>query len=267
MTLTNASVGIVGAGLSGLVAAWLLEQQGVQSILLFEARDTVGGRILSVDASGVAVDQRFPATDRFDLGPTWFWPDFQPQLDQLIDELQLPRFAQHEDGDVLIERSPHASPVRMQGYASSPNSMRLVGGTGSLVCALHNRLRHTRIQLGHAVSRLRREASHVEIITQDTAGHEKLWPVTHVFLALPPRLTDHRIEFDPPLPPELIQSWRATPTWMAPHAKYLAIYETPFWRAQGLSGAARSTVGPMVEIHDVSMPDGHAALFGFIGVP
>src|SRR3546814_9593606 len=54
---------------------------------------------------------------------------------------------------------------------------------------------------------------------------------------------------------------------MAPHAKYLAIYEAPFWREQGLSGEGRSGRGPMVEIHDASMPGGSAALFGFIGVP
>src|SRR3546814_9850222 len=54
---------------------------------------------------------------------------------------------------------------------------------------------------------------------------------------------------------------------MAPHAKYLAIYEAPFWREQGLSGECRSGRGPMVEIHDASMPGGSAALFGPIGVP
>ena len=54
---------------------------------------------------------------------------------------------------------------------------------------------------------------------------------------------------------------------MAPHAKYLAVYDTPFWREDGLSGSARSALGPLVEIHDASLPGGHAALFGFFGVP
>jgi monoamine oxidase len=54
---------------------------------------------------------------------------------------------------------------------------------------------------------------------------------------------------------------------MAPHAKYVAVYDTPFWRELGLSGGAHSSVGPMGEVHDVSMPGGHAALFGFLGVP
>ncbi|MDE2121529.1 MAG: FAD-dependent oxidoreductase, partial [Betaproteobacteria bacterium] len=53
----------------------------------------------------------------------------------------------------------------------------------------------------------------------------------------------------------------------APHAKYFAVYEQAFWREQGLSGEARSARGPLVEIHDASMPGGAAALFGFVGVP
>lgn len=54
---------------------------------------------------------------------------------------------------------------------------------------------------------------------------------------------------------------------MAPHAKYLAVYDKPFWREQGLSGEARSARGPMGEIYDASIPGGSAALFGFLGVP
>jgi monoamine oxidase len=54
---------------------------------------------------------------------------------------------------------------------------------------------------------------------------------------------------------------------MAPHAKYIAVFETQFWREQGLSGEAQSTVGPMAEIHDASTEDGQAALFGFFGIP
>ena len=98
-------------------------------------------------------------------------------------------------------------------------------------------------------------------------GHATTWRAEHVLLALPPRLLEATIEFLPALPPALARQWRATATWMAPHAKYIAIYDTPFWREQGLSGEARSARGPLGEIHDASMPGGSAALFGFFGVP
>ena len=57
----------------------------------------------------------------------------QPQLDRLITELGLQRFAQFEDGDLLVERSPQTPPLRTQAYASEPPSTRLAGGTGALV--------------------------------------------------------------------------------------------------------------------------------------
>ena len=46
----------------------------------------------------------------------------------------------------------------------------------------------------------------------------------------------------------------------------VAGYDHPFLRDHGLSGGARSTVGPMGEIHDASGPDGRGALFDFRGV-
>lgn len=120
MSQSSARIAIIGGGLSGLTAAMLLEQQGVRDVVLFEARQTLGGRILSVDAAGAVVDAREPALDRFDLGPSWFWPGLQPQLDRLVDELGLRRFAQFEEGDLLVERAPREAPLRMKGYASHP---------------------------------------------------------------------------------------------------------------------------------------------------
>jgi len=258
---------IVGGGLAGLVAAWRLLQQGVRDVVLLEARTTLGGRILSVDAAGMDVDMVESALDRFDLGPSWFWPALQPLFDRLIAELGLQRFGQFEDGDLLVERSAQTPPLRTQAFASEPPAMRLMGGTGGLVAALHARLDPSIVRTGQTVRQLRRVADRVELTVDDAAGTPTIWQVEQVLLALPPRLAASRLQFEPALPAELARRWRATPTWMAPHAKYVAVYEKPFWREQALSGSARSSIGPMGEIHDVSMPGGHAALFGFLGVP
>ncbi len=258
---------VVGAGLSGLLAAWLLQRQGLRDVLLLEARDGPGGRILCVDNAGRPVDLRQPGVDRFDLGPSWFWPDMQPQLDRLIDELGLERFAQHDEGDLLVERSPHEAPMRLHGATGSPMSMRLAGGTGALVSALVQRLEPGCLVTGQALQRLHAADDALRLHTGAASGDTCTWHAEHVLLALPPRLAAQRIGFEPPLPPALARRWSGTATWMAPHAKYVALYERPFWRDEGLSGGARSALGPMGEIHDVSMPDGHAALFGFLGVP
>jgi monoamine oxidase len=268
--MRTAKIAIVGGGVSGLYAACLLEQQGMTDWILLEGRDVLGGRILSVPASthGAAEDANQPgATDRVDLGPSWFWPGYQGQLDRLVQALGLERFEQHETGDMLVERSPHDPPMRMQGYVNSPPSMRLVGGMGALADALRQRLDGARIVTGETVRQMRWTDAGVELDSEDAAGRVTKWCAGRVLLAVPPRLVVARIEFVPALTAPLAQAWQATATWMAPHAKYFALYDGPFWREQGLSGEARSVRGPLGEIHDASMPGGSAALFGFLGVP
>ena len=88
----------------------------------------------------------------------------------------------------------------------------------------------------------------------------------HVMSALPPRLMADSIALTPAMDAATVAMWRATPTWMAPHAKVFAVYDRPFWRDAGLSGMAQSLVGPLVEIHDATTASGRAALFGFVGV-
>ena len=259
-------IAIVGAGLSGLYAAYRLKGMGFQDYVVLEARDIPGGRIASFDASA-GTKSHSSGLDRFDLGPTWFWPEYQSQLDQLVDALELSRFKQHEAGDTVIERSAAEAPMRVRGYVNTPESMRLVGGMGSLIDALRRELDPARILTGQTVRRLRTAGGQVELDVEDTAGKSATWRAEHVLLALPPRLAERTIAFEPPLPKELAVQWRETSTWMAPHAKYVAVYDKPFWREDGLSGEGRSGRGPLGEIHDASMPGGSAALFGFLGVP
>ena len=252
-------IAIVGAGLSGLYAAWLLERRNMKDYVLLEARDVVGGRIETI-ASPASAD-----SGRYDLGPTWFWPGFQPGLDRLVDDLGLERFAQHEHGATLLERSAAEAATRIPNQAST-GSMRLGKGMSALPEALRQRLDPARVVTGRAVRHLRRTVDGVELCAVDAMGRGSPWHAQQVLLALPPRLAC-AISFSPALPVPLARQWKATSTWMAPHAKYLALYDTPFWRERGLSGAARSAHGPMVEIHDASSPHGSAALFGFLGVP
>ena len=268
--MKKASVAIIGGGLSGLCAAYLLEKKGIDYVLL-EARPTLGGRIVTAKLPKDNED-----IDSFDLGPSWFWPEYQQQLAQLIGELQLEPIAQFEDGDMLVESSPNEPAVRTRGYKSSPPSMRLKGGMAALIEALYLHLDASRILTGQIVSQLNNTGEGIEIkavsvvSSEDASEQVRIWQAQQVLLALPPRLVEESIVFHPTLPANLSAQWQQTATWMAPHAKYLAVYETPFWQKQGLSGAARSAQGPMVEIHDasdVSVLGGSGALFGFIGVP
>ena len=60
MTQQHYDVAVVGAGIAGLLAAQLLTQQGL-SVKCFEARDRVGGRALTVDDAGLAIEAVIPA--------------------------------------------------------------------------------------------------------------------------------------------------------------------------------------------------------------
>lgn len=263
--MQTARIAIIGAGLSGLYAAYLLERRGIRDYVILEARDTLGGRITTAHASGMTpLEDDF---DRFDLGATWFWPDYQRTLDRVVSEFGLERFEQDETGDMVVERSPDDPPVHVRGYVDSPTPMRLAGGMASLIDALSQRLDATRIIAGQQVRRLQCDGRQIELEAHDRYGDVMSYRVDRVFLAVPPRLAMATIDFRPALPEVSMRAWQSIATWMAPHAKYVAVYDKPFWRALGLSGKARSASGPLAEIHDASVAGGSAALFGFLSLP
>jgi monoamine oxidase len=253
--MTDTTVAIIGAGLAGLHAARLLHRAGVD-FNLFEARDRVGGRILTVDEMGGLGD------DGFDLGPSWFWPQIHSVMGELVDELGLPFFQQHSTGDMVLERTSRERPQRVPEFAQEPSSMRLAGGMAALVRALMRDLPLDRLHFGTPVTALRLMGESVEIIASDRTVTAR-----HVIAALPPRLFAEKVTLHPSPVSRDLSRWQATATWMAPHAKVFALYERPFWRNAGLSGMAQSMVGPLIEIYDATTASGKAALFGFAGVP
>jgi monoamine oxidase len=256
------TVAIVGGGLAGLHAARLLAAADIPFQLL-EARDRLGGRILSADAG----DEGCPSADGFDLGPSWFWPGTQPALAELVRALRLPSFPQSSDGDVLVQRMPLEAPRRYRGMPQEPASMRLAGGTGALVSALASSLPAEAVRLRARVTRIAVRGQAIDVAFASGTGAAGRLTAAHAILALPPRLLEASVVFSPALDADMARRWRETATWMAPHAKFFAIYDRPFWREVGLSGTAQSMVGPLVEIHDATTASGRAALFGFVGVP
>ena len=246
------TIAIIGAGLSGLYAAWRLNQEG-HSVHVFEARDRIGGRILSVASENLG--------GAFDLGPTWFWPDHQRRLPKLLDQLALHSFEQQTQGGMIFE--PLDGPPQMMAPpAMGPPSYRIAGGIGALTTALSNQLPPNTISLNSPASVIAGTTSGVKISIKDTE-----YSGSHVLVSVPPRLFASSITTEPVLPNTLLSSFNKTPTWMAAHAKLVAIYDQPFWHDNGLSGQAFSYRGPMMEIHDASPDtDGPYALFGFVGI-
>jgi len=240
-------VAIIGGGLAGLALAKRLDQTGID-FQLFEARSRFGGRITALQTPTGAVD----------LGPSWFWPG-QPRMAALLKALGLTDFAQYAKGDQCFE--DEAGRVhRGMGFASMEGSLRIAGGIVQLVNALVAHLPADRL---HSSARVKAIDRHSGI----HLANGQIFAAQHIVLALPPR-NAAGLTLLPALTGDQKRRLEAIPTRMAGHAKFVAVYDTPFWREAGLSGDATSRRGPMAEIHDASGPNGTpAALFGFLGLP
>lgn len=238
---------IIGGGLTGLSLAYRLQQAG-RDYLLIEARQRLGGRIKSLTV----------ADTKFDLGPSWIWSG-QDRVAALLTELGLTTFAQWSDGAQLYEQS-NGEVLQNSGFMSMAGSYRISGGTSALTDALAVKLDPDCTLTGSIVTHISADP-----IGAQVAG--SFITADRIVLAVPPRIAAELI-YAPALPDQARSSLRATPTWMGAHAKFVAVYPTPFWRENGLSGDASSRRAPLVEIHDAS-PDGGdlGALFGFVGVP
>ena len=87
---------IVGAGLSGLRAAQLIQQAGL-SVNVLEARDRIGGRMLS---------RRLSDGTTIDLGAQWINPD-QKRMWALAQKYNLKAIERHTEGDSIVGFGKH----------------------------------------------------------------------------------------------------------------------------------------------------------------
>jgi putrescine oxidase len=87
--VTDFDVVVVGAGVTGLTVANRLHAAG-RKVVVLEARDRVGGRLLTEDVEGV----------RLEVGGQWVSPD-QTALLALIDELELEMYSRYRAGDSI----------------------------------------------------------------------------------------------------------------------------------------------------------------------
>lgn len=88
---THADVLVVGAGLSGLYAARILQRAGL-TVAILEARDRIGGRVLS---------QRLSNGTTVDLGGQWIGPG-QKRVYALASEYGLKTIVTHTQGDNIF---------------------------------------------------------------------------------------------------------------------------------------------------------------------
>ncbi len=249
---------IIGGGISGCAMARQLAKYQ-RDFKLIEAQASLGGRIQSTEQG-------------LDLGPTWYWPH-QHSVKALLSELQLDTFDQYTQGDYVYQQA-HNTEISRGRDAQTMLSHRVVGGMGAIINALSKTIPADNIVLNCPVTHITKQDELWQVILSngDTLICKHLW------LAMPPRKVAQLLN-EAVLSTTLISHLQDQQTWMSAQAKFVAEYETPFWRDAGLSGQGFSQVGPMVEINDASGVDREntnegvhdnaspAALFGFIGVP
>ena len=234
---------IVGAGIAGLAAARHLVAAG-RTVVVLEARDRVGGRLVSIPGTGL------------DLGATWFWAS-ETRVNRLVAELGIATHPQHIAGDAIFHVPGGGQ--RIDGNPIDMPSGRISAGTQSLAEAVADGLPDGILHIRAEVTEILAAPDAIAVRSANGTFEGR-----HVILAVPPALAASRIGFSPPLDPHVARIAAVTPVWMGAITKAVVRYECAFWRDMGLAGAGISHQGPMREIHDMSGPHGEpAALFGF----
>lgn len=338
----DADLVVVGAGLAGLRAARAAVAEGADVVVL-EARERVGGRVLNEDIGAGKV---------VEVGGQWIGPT-QDRLAALAAELGVATFPTHGAGDNVIEYAgrlrrytgtiPRINPLvlldveraqrrlnrlargipleapwqaagadRLDGqtvagwmrrnlatragrmllelgieavwaaqpedisllhvlfYIQSAGSLerlfdteggaqqdRFVGGSQLVALRMAEQLGGARIELGAPVRRVRHGENRVTVEADGVVVNAR-----RAVLAIAPTLAG-RIAYDPPLPGFRDQLTQRMP--LGTVAKCMALYDEPFWRAEGLSGQGTSDTGPVKLTFDNSPPDGSpGVLLGFL---
>jgi monoamine oxidase len=143
---------------------------------------------------------------------------------------------------------------------------RVVGGTWRISERMAEQL-GDRVRLGLPVRRIEHgtgpDGTGVTVRTTAADGTDgEVFTADRVIVTLPPTLAG-RIDYSPDLP-----SWRDQLTQRLPAGsviKVYAVYDEPFWRADGLNGQAASDEGPVKVTFDNTPPEGRPGiLVGFM---
>jgi monoamine oxidase len=338
----DADLVVIGAGLAGLAAARVASAAGA-SVVVVEARDRVGGRVLNEEIGGGQI---------VEVGGQWVGPT-QDRLAALASELGVATFPTYGEGENVIEYGgrlrryrgtiPRINPavlldveraqrrlnrlarrVPLEAPWEAPNAGRLDGQTAATWLRRNLATKGGRVLLELGIESVWaaqpedlsllhvlfyvHSAGSLELLFDTDGGAQQDRFVggsqriailmarelgrEHLILEAPVRMIrrgDHgvtveadgttvrarravvavaptlagRIAYDPPLPGFRDQLTQRMP--LGTVAKCMAIYDEPFWRAEGLSGQGASDTGPVKLTFDNSPPDGSpGVLLGFL---
>ncbi len=234
---------IIGAGLSGLTTAYKLLQNGESDFIILEARDTIGGRLSTINS--------------IDFGAAWL-QNYHSNVLDLIKELGLKTFNQYTTGKSILMYNTMAPPHYFESDPNAPSALRIVGGSLALIHALAEKFLD-KIRLNTKVERISAVSQNATIETNN--GH---FSAEKIIITLPPKLASH-LKYNPELPEHLHREMTTTHTWMSNAIKVGINYKTPFWKTKGFSGTMIGQVAPVVELYDHSnYNESVFSLMGFV---
>ena len=243
-------VAILGAGLSGLTTAYLLQSHGVEFRLL-EARNRPGERIWTKTLAG---------DTRAEAGATWFTGAHQ-HVTGLLKRLGLSHFPQYTAGIGLMASPFEGTIEQFQVPQGQPDSFRIGGGSSALIATLSQHLGGTSIELNTKIAKLDFRGARCKIRSEDA----QLFDADVVVSTLPPLLFCNTVSVTPALPASWTEIAAQTHTWMSSAVKFYVAYKQPFWRISGFSGMAFSHGGLIPEMYDHTSQDEQTfALKGFL---
>ena len=141
--------------------------------------------------------------------------------------------------------------------AGGAQESRIEGGAQLIAQELVRRLGRKRVVLKAPVRRIRSKGRHVDVISDRGTFRAK-----QVVVAVPPALAG-RIRYSPALPALRDQLTQRVP--LGSVTKTFAVYDTAFWRDDGLTGQATSDTGPVKVTFDGSPKSGRpGVLLGFV---
>ncbi len=239
---------IIGAGLSGLTLAYLLNKSRIPFVVL-EARRRSGGRILTEYKLNKAP---------VELGATWFG-EKHIHLLNLLEELRISTFPQLLGEKAIYEPISTSPPQMVTLPPNDQPSYRVAGGTSELIKKLVLQVGKESIFYDHQVRSIEQKEN--EILLTASKGEFK---AQYVVSTIPPNLLINSVNISPELPSMVADICATTHTWMSESIKVAFRAKKPFWR-RGSRGNVFSNVGPISELYDHSnLEDNTYALKGFL---